>query len=101
MAEIPPSGVKRVFAAARNDHEEIIARYIERGGNLNVTDHDGWTLLMHAVVHRRAGIVRFLVDSGADPDTTAEERGTTALAIAQEREYTEIAQILQQAGASR
>lgn len=86
----------KIFSAVRNGHEEILMRYIASGGDLNITDHDGWSLLMHAAVHGQTKMVQILLGYGASPDI-ADEQNNTAHAIAMKRGYTEIALWIQQA----
>ncbi len=86
----------KLFTATRNGHEEVLRRYIAAGGDLNILDHDGWTLLMHAAVHDQVRIVRILLEAKADP-RIADEFGVTAHSIALKRGFTEISTLLQQA----
>ena len=68
---------------------------VKRGANVNVTASGRMTTLMVAVIHRRADLVRLLLNPGVDR-TIVNYRGETALSIAKREGYTEIASILAQ-----
>jgi ankyrin repeat protein len=51
VTTVSPSFLKRLFTAARSGHKDVVAFYIRRGGDLNVTDPHGWTPLHYAVAH--------------------------------------------------
>ncbi|WP_433617997.1 ankyrin repeat domain-containing protein [Dactylosporangium sp. CA-139114] len=56
-----------VFAAARSGDLDALARYLRGGGDPDLRDPRGWTLLCAAAVRGRAAAVRMLLDAGADP----------------------------------
>ncbi|WP_432994097.1 ankyrin repeat domain-containing protein [Dactylosporangium sp. CA-233914] len=60
--------VAPVFAAARTGDLDTLARHLHSGGDPNLRDLAGWTLLSAAAVRGRAAAVRMLLDAGADPD---------------------------------
>ncbi|MNR77752.1 Ankyrin repeats (3 copies) [compost metagenome] len=71
--------------------------------NVNHTNFVGWTPLLEAIVLNDGGatqqeIVRLLLEHGANPHMT-DKYGKTPLTLAQEKGYTEIAQLLIAAGA--
>ncbi|GAA3455376.1 ankyrin repeat domain-containing protein [Dactylosporangium matsuzakiense] len=60
--------VEPVFTAARAGDLDTLARYLRGGGDPDLRDLQGWTLLCAAAVRGRADAVRMLLDAGADPD---------------------------------
>ncbi|WP_433062133.1 ankyrin repeat domain-containing protein [Dactylosporangium sp. CS-033363] len=59
--------VAPVFAAARSGDLDALARYLRGGGDPDLRDLRGWTLLCAAAVRGRSGAVRMLLAAGADP----------------------------------
>ncbi|MGA7488404.1 MAG: ankyrin repeat domain-containing protein [Xanthobacteraceae bacterium] len=92
-----------LIAAAHRGHAAIVRALIAAGAQLNHANNHGWTALLEAVVLGNGGTnhtatVETLVTAGADvmlPD----RYGTTALAHARTRGYSQIARILENAGA--
>lgn len=71
--------------------------------NVNHTNFVGWTPLLEAIILNDGGstqqeIVRLLLEHGANPHMT-DKYGKTPLTLAQEKGYTDIAQLLIAAGA--
>lgn len=71
--------------------------------NVNHTNFVGWTPLLEAIILNDGGstqqeIVRLLLEHGANPHMT-DKYGKTPLTLAQEKDYTDIAQLLIAAGA--
>ncbi len=116
-------GATALFPACDRGHEEIVRLLLVRGAEVNVRDtFYGASPLTWAASKGHAGIVRLLVENGAEdldrglmnavsngrsevarvilargglkPDTL-----TAALAAAQRNDHTELAQILEEAGA--
>jgi uncharacterized protein len=91
-----------LIAAAHRGHVEIVRTLIAAKAPLNHVNNLGWTALLEAVVLGNGGAnhtatVEALVKGGADiflPD----RHGTTALAHARTRGYSQIARILENAG---
>lgn len=67
--------------AAISGVETAIKLHIRRGDDLDARDGSGATPLILAAGKRRAGVVRLLLDAGANP-TLADENGMNALAYA-------------------
>lgn len=86
-------------AAARGD---LAAAKIllERGDDVNAVDHRGYTPLILAAQYDRdaVGLIRLLLDRGADITATAE--GETALSWAARRGETEVTRMLRAAAAA-
>jgi ankyrin repeat protein len=91
-----------LIAASHRGHVEIVRALIAAKAPLNHVNDLGWTALLEAVVLGNGGAnhtatVEALVKAGADiflPD----RHGTTALAHARTRGYSQIARILENAG---
>jgi ankyrin repeat protein len=92
-----------LIAAAHLGHVEIVRRLIEAKAPLDHVNNLGWTALMEAIVLGNGGAnhtatVEALVVAGADvhiPD----RNGATPLRHARARGYSQIARILERAGA--
>jgi ankyrin repeat protein len=92
-----------LIAAAHLGHHEVVRELIRAGAPLDHVNNLGWTALIEAVIlgdggPRHVETVRALVAAGADVNR-ADRSGVTPLAHARQRGYTEIAGILERAGA--
>jgi ankyrin repeat protein len=92
-----------LIAAAHRGHVEIVRALIAARAPLNHVNNLGWTALMEAVVLGNGGanhtaIVDALVKAGADVNIP-DRHGTTALGHARSRGYSQMARILERAGA--
>jgi ankyrin repeat protein len=92
-----------LIAAAHLGHVEIVRALIAAKAPLNHVNNLGWTALLEAVVLGNGGskhtaTVEALVEAGADV-TLPDRHGTTALTHARMRGYSQIARILEHAGA--
>ena len=88
-----------IHPPAEKGHVEIV-RYLaeETDVNVNLTNICGWTPLLEAIILRDGGpaqqeIVKLLLDAGADPGMV-DQWGVTPLAHAQDKGFTEIANLL-------
>ena len=66
--------------------------------NLNQVDSQGRTLLIEAVLEKRADLVKLLLENGSDA-TVADHDGSTALHYAAQAQLPEIVQLLLDKGA--
>jgi ankyrin repeat protein len=92
-----------LIAAAHLGHVEIVRALIAAKAPLNHVNNLGWTALLEAVVLGNGGAnhtatVEALVNAGADVNVP-DRHGTTALGHARSRGYSQIARILERAGA--
>jgi ankyrin repeat protein len=92
-----------LIAAAHLGHVDAVKMLIAARAPLNHVNKLGWTALMEAVVLGNGGAnhtatVRALVEAGADVNI-ADRQGQTPLQHARRRGYTEMARILESAGA--
>jgi hypothetical protein len=92
-----------LIAAAHLGHVEVVRTLIAAKAPLNHVNNLGWTALIEAVVLGNGGAkhtatVEALVKAGADV-TVPDRHGTTALGHARSRGYSQIARILENAGA--
>lgn len=87
--------------AAEKGHLEIVRYLLENTRiNVNLTNTLGWTALIEAITLRDGGpvqqeIVRLLLEHGAKPGMT-DELGRTPLQLAEDRGFTEIADIIRE-----
>lgn len=88
----------RMFDLARDGRDEELAEYVDAGVPVNLTNHNGDTLLILAAYHQHPGTVRALLDRGADV-SRMNDRGQTALVAATFRSATDIVAGLLDAGA--
>lgn len=88
-----------VGAVYRRDLAEVAKA---NRADVNQTDDDGRTLLMHAILaeHPAPELVRLLLDKGADPDVADTGQRWTALHFAARDERAELVSILLDAGAA-
>src|ERR1700730_3230846 len=98
-----PNDGTALIAAAHLGHVEIVRALIAAKAPLNHVNNLGWTALLEAVVLGNGGskhtaTVEALVKAGADI-TLPDRHGTTALNHARMRGYSQMARILEQAGA--
>mgnify|MGYP003585218291 FL=1 len=90
--------------ACEKGHIDIVRELLLHTGiNVNHTNFVGWTPLLEAIILNDGGstqqeIVRLLLEHGANPHMT-DKYGKTPLTLAQEKGYTDIAQLLIAAGA--
>jgi ankyrin repeat protein len=92
-----------LIAAAHLGHDEVVKVLIAAGAPLDHVNNLRWTALIEAIVlgdggKRHVETLRALVAAGANPNL-ADGRGTTPLALARGRGYTEMVKILENAGA--
>jgi uncharacterized protein len=91
-----------LIAAAHLGHVETVQTLIDAGAPLDHINNLGWTALIEAIVlgdggERHRAVVIALVEAGADVNL-ADGSGKTPLALAMDRSYKAIVEILKQAG---
>jgi cytohesin len=67
-ADFPSGGFTAVMWATRNGHEAVVGQLVEGGADLKLTNGDGATATIVAIVNDRYDLAATLVDLGADPD---------------------------------
>ncbi len=92
-----------LIAAAHLGHVEVVRMLIAAKAPLNHVNTLGWTALLEAIVLGNGGVnhtatVEALVQAGADVNLP-DRHGTTPLGHARTRGYSQIARILERAGA--
>jgi ankyrin repeat protein len=92
-----------LIAAAHLGHEEVVKTLIAAGAPLDHINNLGWTALIESIVlgnggRRHTETLRALIAAGANVNLPDRNR-RTPLALARSLGYTEMAQILEQAGA--
>lgn len=88
-----------LFDAAREGQTARVLAYVDSGVPVDLTDHQGNTLLMLAAYHGHADLVSGLAERGADVDT-ANDRDQVAIAGALFKGYDEIVAVLVRHGAN-
>lgn len=66
--DFPSGGFTALMWAARNGDEGMVHRLVEGGADLNMTNADGATPMMVAVVNDRFDFAAMLLELGADPN---------------------------------
>lgn len=87
-------GMTPLSNAILRNNTEIVQIIVENDANVNLPEEDGTMPLMYAVMMNNLKVVQLLLDAGADINTKDKD-GKTVEDIACERNYKEIAEILQ------
>lgn len=66
--DFPSGGFTALMFAARNADEAVVRRLLDGGADINLTNADGATALMIAVVNDRFDFAAKLLELGADPN---------------------------------
>lgn len=88
-----------LFDAARAGQTERVLAYVDAGVPVDLTDHQGNTLLMLAAYHGHAALVDGLAERGAKVDT-ANDRDQVAIAGALFKGHDDVIAVLMRRGAS-
>ncbi|HET6669541.1 MAG TPA: ankyrin repeat domain-containing protein [Pyrinomonadaceae bacterium] len=94
-------GRTALMFAVTNIQTDAVNLLLDHGADVNATANDGCTALMLAASSGDSGIVRALLSKGVYVSGKFVATGKTALMIAKEKDYTEIANLLQAAGAKQ
>ena len=65
-ADFPTGGFTALMYATRNGHEDVVRRLAQGGADLNLTNGDGATAMMIAIVNDRFDLAATLLTLGAD-----------------------------------
>lgn len=95
------TGRTALMFAVINLHDETVRVLLEHGADVNLRADDGATPLMLAASCGDPEIVRALLKRGADLNGSFVQTGKTALMLAEEHGYANIAELLKQAGKER
>jgi len=82
-----------IHAAAAGKRTSLVHLLLEAGADPNVKQSGGWTPLHQAADHCDVGMTELLLRYGADP-SIAQDEGKTPRAIAEEKGYDEILNVL-------
>jgi len=93
-----------LIRAADRGHVDIIRELLQTDIDVDHVNRLGWTALLEAIIlgdggHRHTEVVRLLVEAGADVNL-ADANGVSPLSHARRRGHSEMAAILEAAGAS-
>jgi ankyrin repeat protein len=64
----PTGGFTALMFAARNGHEDVVTALMKGGADPKVTNGDGLTATMVAIVNDRFDLAKKMIDLGADPN---------------------------------
>jgi uncharacterized protein len=95
----PEGRLPPLVAAAGENCAAVVTLLLDRGANINATDHDGWTALIKATQAGYIDLVELLVKRGADIEI-ADSTGRKAWTYAALAGRNDIAEIFRQARAS-
>jgi ankyrin repeat protein len=91
-------GQTALMNAARSGQEDVVRLLIDAGADLNVTAKYKLTALMLAIINAHRTIAEHLINAGADVLTRGSGapgfRGKTALDLAEEREFKDVAEAI-------
>jgi ankyrin repeat protein len=87
-------GITPLMLAAAAGHEETVRELIRLGADVNIKAHPypGDTALYYAVLNNHPGVIKILLDSGADPNAKMAEN--SMLGIAAGNSSVEMLQVL-------
>ena len=94
-------GRTALMFAVTNIQTDSVNLLLDHGADVNATANDGCTALMLAASSGDSGIVRALLSKGAYVTGKFTATGKTALMLAKEKDYNEIAKLLQAAEAEQ
>lgn len=89
-----------VFFAAETGNFNKINEYISQGGDVNIMNTEGETLLMFAADYGHTEMCRMLITAGAKVDAQSEYEEITALILAATCGFEDICEILVDGGAN-
>lgn len=92
------SGMDRMIEACASNQVDVIQQFIRDGGDVNIKNEEGTTLLHFAVDHGAMDIVQTLVQYGADVNT-ADDENIMPLDAAILNDFDDIARYLAANGA--
>jgi ankyrin repeat protein len=75
--------------------KDIVKLLIDNGANVNDTDRDGFTALMHAAKKGDKDIVQLLLENGADTNIES-NNGKTALSLALHNKHEDMVEFILQ-----
>ena len=96
---IPTAGIQQLKWAIQKGDINSVRKILEDGTNPNSRSQE-WTMLMHATKGGNYAIVKLLLERGADPNAKSSQDKASALTIAAERGFIDIAELLLQRGAN-
>ncbi|MEM9884802.1 MAG: ankyrin repeat domain-containing protein [Bacteroidota bacterium] len=91
--------IETKFEMVNNDNLRLAKRFIQTEADANVSNEEGWTLLMEAADEANFDFVQFLVEKGADVNAQS-NMGWTALMEAVDEESLKLVRYLIQQGAN-
>ena len=74
----------------------MVSLLVAQDADVNVAQHGGWTPLHQAASHGDEQMVKFLLESGADPSLESDD-GRTAADMARENKFGQVAGLLEEA----
>ncbi|MEO8378778.1 MAG: ankyrin repeat domain-containing protein [Acidobacteriota bacterium] len=95
------TGNNDLIAAAYRKDRRTFERLLDAGADINVTDEDARTVLMHAVLDSDPdpSFIRYLLEQGAAPDIADANQRWTALHFAAQAQQPDVVAMLIEAGA--
>ena len=94
------SGHTALNWAAMRDRPEVVKALLRKGADVNTQDNRGVSPLLYAAGTQNAGIVRMLVDHGADLEVESRDNMMTPMLLAIEHHDIEILDVLLAQGAN-
>ncbi len=90
-----PDALKQAFEAVDAENVDTLRRFLTSGGDVNVRNADGLTLLQYAASKHRYISATLLLEGGADPDLKSKgTHGYTALHYAAEHDNYQMVDLL-------
>jgi ankyrin repeat protein len=95
-----PYAPDRFVSMAAKGQETQVRLFLEAGMHANGEDEDGRMALSAAAGAGQTAIVKLLLDKGADPNLRDHHLGLSAREVARREGFTEVAKVLEEAGAA-
>ena len=100
LTVLPPGSWTPLMYAARQNAIDAVRALADARADLNLTDSDGTTALVVAMINAHYDLAAVLLEKGADPNI-ADREGRTPLRNAEDRNHTAVADLLRTNGGRR
>lgn len=96
MTRTTPDAFKHIHRVIKHGDRIGLRGWLSSGGNANLRNRFGWSLLMLAALHGRTDLAEDLIGAGALPGV-ANAFGDTALSLARLKGFARTARVIERA----